>query len=228
MVLSSCIQKVYFTILVLTLSFSSVAQKITHGIVVDSASLTTLQGVHVKIKNSDRGTATNIKGEFFITTKPTDTLLLSRVGYLDLEVPLLFEEEDILIRLKERVRMLKEITITSTRLSPSEVVRTTRTMPRKMSTADAFSSPWDYFTKGEKDKRKATKLINENNRIKTYVEVIHDQLLREDIMHELELSETQYFSTLAEFNKQSQGLLYSTDKNEIISSLKSFFMQRYR
>jgi len=124
--------------------------------------------------------------------------------------------------------MLKEITITSTRLSPSEVVRTTRAMPRKMSTADAFSSPWDYFTKGEKDKRKATKLINENNRIKTYVEVIHDQLLREDIMHELELSETQYFSTLAEFNKQSQGLLYSTDKNEIISSLKSFFMQRYR
>ena len=228
MVLSYRIQKVYLTILVLTLSFSGVAQKITHGIVVDSATLSILQGVHVKIKNSDRGTATNPKGEFFITAKPTDTLLLSRVGYMDLEVPLLFEEEDILIRLKERVRMLKEITITSTRLGPSEVVRTTRTMPRKMSTADAFSSPWDYFTKGEKDKRKATKLINENNRIRTYVEVINDQLLREDIMQELELSETDYYATLAEFNKQSQGVLYSTDRNEIISSLKSFFKQRYR
>lgn len=228
MVLSDCIKKVYFTMLVLTLSFPGVAQKITHGIVVDSASLTILQGVHVRIKNSDRGTSTNIKGEFFISAKPTDTLLLSRVGYIDLEVPLLFEEADILIRLKEKVYILKEFTISSTRLGPSEVVRTTRVMPRKMSTADAFSSPWDYFTKGQKDKRKATKLINENNRIRTYVEVIHDQLLREDIMQELELSETDYYATLAEFNKQSQSVLYSTDKNEIISSLKSFFMQRYR
>ena len=82
--------------------------------------------------------------------------------------------------------------------------------------------------KGEKDKRKATKLINENNRIRTYVEVINDQLLREDIMQELELSEPDYYATLAEFNKQSQGVLYSTDRNEIISSLKSFFKQRYR
>jgi hypothetical protein len=228
MVLSYRIKKIYFTILILALSFSGVAQKITHGIVVDSLSLTALQGVHVRIKNSDRGTSTNSKGEFFITTKPTDTLLLSSVGYMDLEVPLLFEEEDILIRLRERFLMLKEITITSTRLGPSEVVRTTRTMPRKMSTADAFSSPWDYFTKGEKDKRKTTKLINENNRIRTYVEVIHDQLLREDIMRELELSETEYYATLAEYNMQSQGVLYSTDKDEIITSLKSFFRQRYR
>jgi hypothetical protein len=226
MVLSYRIRKVYFTILILGLSFSGVAQKRTHGIVVDSASLTTLQGVHVKVKNSDQGTATNVKGEFFITTKPTDTLLLSRVGYIDLVVPLLFEEEDILIRLKERVRILKEITIRASRLNPSEIVRTTRTMPRKMSTADAFSSPWDYFTRGEKDKRKTTKLINENNRTRTYVEVIHDQLLREEIMDEMNLSEIEYYATLAEFNKQSQDVLYSTDKSEIIGSLKSFFRQR--
>lgn len=222
------IKKYYFTTLILMLASSAAAQKTTHGIVVDSASLTALQGVHVKVKNSDRGTSTNSKGEFFIATRPTDTLLLSRVGYVDLTLPLLFEEEDVLIRLKERVRVLKEITIRATRLNTSEIVRATRTMPRKMSTADAFSSPWDYFTRGEKDKRKATKLINENNRIRTYVEVIHDQLIREDIMDELNLSETEYYATLAEFNKQSQGVLYSTDRNEIISSLKLFFRQRSR
>ena len=210
------------------LSFSGVAQKITHGIVVDSVSLTALQGVHVKVKNSDRGTSTNSKGEFYIATQPTDTLLLTRIGYNDLAVPLLFEEEDILIRLKERVRLLKEITIRATRLNASEIVRATRSMPRKMSTADAFSSPWDYFTRGEKDKRKATKLINENNRIRTYVEVIHDQLLREEIMDELNLSETEYYATLAAFNKQSQDVLYSTDRLEIITSLKDFFRQRSR
>jgi hypothetical protein len=92
-----------------------------------------------------------------------------------------------------------------------------------MSAGDAFSSPWEYFTRGEKDKRRATKLINENNRIRTYVDVIHDQILREDIMEEHDLTEIQYYNTLAEFNKQSQDVLYSTDRNEIINSLKSFF-----
>lgn len=228
MVYMCFLKKFYLPVFFLAVSLSAVAQKITHGIVVDSATLVALQGVHVKIKNFEKGTTTNAKGEFYITTRPADTLVLSRIGYLDLAIPLLFEEADILIRLKERVRVLKEITITSTRLNPSEIIRSTRTMPRKMSTSDAFSSPWEYFARGQRDKRKAVKLINENNRIRTYVEVIHDQLLREDIMDELGLSETEYYITLAEFNKQSQDVLYSTDKNEIISSLKSFFKTRVR
>ncbi len=221
---SSNIQKkLYFTLLALTISLSGLAQKMTHGIVVDSITLASLQGVHVNVKNKDQATTTNSKGEFFITTGAADTLVLSRIGYVDLLIPLLFEEQDILIRLKERVWLLKEITITSTRLNPTEITRATRTMPRKMSTADAFSSPWDYFTRGQKDRRKTVKLINENNRIRTYVEVIHDPLLREDIIEELDLTEPEYYATLAEFNKQSQDVLYSTDKNEIIDSLKTFF-----
>ena len=228
MLVRCCLKKIYFALLLVVLSLSGLAQKVTHGIVVDSVTLSVLQGVHVKIKNSEKGTITNAKGEFYLTTRPADTLVLSRIGYVDLSVPLLFEEEDILIRMRERVRLLQEITITSTRLNPSEIVRTERTMPRKMSTADAFSSPWEYFTRGQRDKRKTIKLINENNRIRTYVEVINDQLLREEIMEELGLTETEYYNTLAEFNKQSQDVLYSTDRYEIISSLKDFFKLRVR
>ena len=122
--------------------------------------------------------------------------------------------------------MLKEITISGTRLSEGEVSRTTRTMPRKMSTADAFSSPWDYFTRGQKDRRKTTKLINENNRIRTYVAVVYDQLLREELMDAHGLSEIEYYNILAAFNSQSQDVLYSTDEYEIINALKSFFRQQ--
>jgi hypothetical protein len=208
------------------MSLSGWGQKKTHGIVVDSLTLGALQGVHVRVKNTGQGTVTNAKGEFYINTTASDTLVLSRIGYLDLSIALLFEEEDILIRMKERVRYLKEITINSTRLNSSEVTRSVRTAPRKMSTADAFSSPWDYFTRGEKDKRKTVKLINENNRIKTYVEVLNDQLLRENIMEELGLSETEYYAILAQFNKQSAAtVLYSTDRYEIMESLKYFFRQ---
>ena len=219
--------RILFFLLATALSGSCFAQRTTHGIVVDSATLAVLPGVHVRIKNSNRGTSTNAKGEFFIAAKPTDTLLLSSIGYVDLVLPLLFEEQDILIRMREKVFILKEVVISSTPLGPTTVTRSVRTMPRKMSTAEAFSSPWDYFTRGQKDKRKTTKLINENNRIKTYVEVVHDQLLREDIMREFDLTETQFYSMLADFNRQKQGaLLYSTDKNEIISSLKDFFLKR--
>lgn len=211
----------------LSLSAEVKAQRTTHGIVVDSLTMTALQGVHVRIKNRAKGTSTNANGEFYINTLPADTLILSRVGYVDLTIPLLFEEEDIIIRLRERVRVLQELTIRSTPLIDEPVIRTERSAPRKMSTSDAFSSPWEYFTRGQKDKRRATKLINENNRIRTYVEVIHDQLLREEIIDEFGLSEDQYYSTLAEFNKQSQDVLYSTEKLDIIASLKAFFKLRH-
>lgn len=211
-----------------TLTTKVSAQRTTHGIVVDSITMAALPGVHLRVKNSNKGTSTNAKGEFYITTLPTDTLVLSRIGYIDLAIPLLFEEEDIMIRMRERVRVLQELTIRSTPLIDEPVIRTERTAPRKMSTADAFSSPWEYFSRDQKDKRKATKLINENNRIRTYVEVMHDQLLREEIIDELGLTEDQYYNTLAEFNRQSQDVLYSTDRVEIINSLKAFFRRRHQ
>jgi CarboxypepD_reg-like domain len=212
----------------LVITFSGYAQKMTRGIVMDSVSLKTLAGVHVRVKNSDRGAVTNASGVFNLATNPTDTLVLSFVGYNSLELPLLFEEEDILIRLSERIRMLKEITIRGTRLYESEIVRTPRTQPRKMTASDGFSSPWEYFSKGQREKRKVVKLINENDRIKTYIQVINSQEIREDIIDAHGLTEVEYYNTLAKFNQQSQDVLYSTDEDLITYSLKSFFKNTYR
>ncbi len=212
----------------LMLAFSGHSQKVTRGIVVDSVSLKALPGVHVRVKNSNRGAVTNNTGVFTMQTSAVDTLVLSLVGYNNLELPLLFAEEDILIRLSERIRVLKEITISGTRLYDREIIRTPRTEPRKMSAADGFSSPWEYFSKGQKEKRKVVKLINENDRIKTYIQVINDQEIREDIMHAHGITETEYYNTLAQFNQQSNDVLYSTDEYIIIDSLKSFFKRMYR
>jgi hypothetical protein len=218
-----CIKPLLLFALLFVAAVSGFAQKTTRGIVVDSISMKALPGVHVRVKSSERGTVTNSAGVFTMTTFPADTLVLSFVGYNTLELPLLFEEDDILIRLSERIRMLKEITITGTRLYESEIIRAPRVQPRKMSVADGFASPWEYFSKGQKEKRKVVHLINENDRIKTYVEVIHDQELREDIMGEHGLTEIEFYNSLARFNQQSQDVLYSTDRYTIMSSLKSFF-----
>lgn len=202
-------------------------QKRTRGIVVDSIAMSALSRVHVVVKGTHRGTLTDANGVFIVMTAPTDTLVLSYLGYRTIEIPLLFEEDDILIRMGERIKMLKEITVTGARIGENEVIRTEHAKPRKMTTADAFSSPWEYFSRGQKERRKVVKLINENDRIKTYIQVINDATLRETIMQELEISETQYYSTLAKFNQQSRPVLYSTDPEEIVSSLRSFFERAY-
>ena len=215
-------KKLCFILFVVSIGSAS-AQRTTRGIVVDSVTLKALQGVHVRIKHSGQGTVTNSMGVFTLATSPVDTLVLSLIGYNTLELPLFFEEEDILIRLNERIRMLKEITIKGTRLYDNEIVRTPSTKPHALSKADAFSSPWTYLSRGEREKRKVVRLINENDRIKTYIQVIHDVEIQESIMEAHELTEVEFYNTLARFNQQSADVLYSTDPYVIENSLRSFF-----
>jgi hypothetical protein len=191
--------------------------------IVDSVSFSALPGFHVTVKNSVRGTATNTQGFFSIAALPTDTLVFSLVGYTSLEVPLLFEEDGFLIRLREHVSVLPGIVIKGTRLSPNEIIRTPRVLPRPMSAAEAFTSPFDYFSKWQREKRKLLKLIQENDRTITYLQVVNDQELREWIMEEYNLTEEKYYELLTKFNQQSASVLYSTNPEEISRSLKSFF-----
>ncbi len=218
-----------FTLLLLFIGVSGYSQKKTRGIVIDSISLKSLSGIHVQIKNKSGGTTTNDQGIFILPTLITDTLVLSFVGYYTLEIPLFFEEEDILIRMNEKVRMLNEVIISSNRILPSVIYRSTRTLPKStFSAGQGFSSPIDYFSKWQKEKRKLTKFINENDRIRTYVDVINDQALRESIMDKHELSESEYYTLLARFNEQNRLLSYSTNPIEIADALEAFFRKNVK
>jgi hypothetical protein len=198
-------------------------QNIIRGIVVDSVSFTALSGVHVVVKNSIQGASTNSQGFFSIPALPTDTLLFSLVGYSSVEIPLLFEEDGFLIRLHEKPITLKEIVIKGTRLSSNEIIRTPRVLPKPMSVGEGIFSPIDYFSKWQREKRKLLKLIQENDRTITYLQVVNDQEIREIIMEEHSLTEENYYELLVKFNQQSSNVLYSTNPGEIITSLKTFF-----
>jgi hypothetical protein len=214
-----------------TLSFFALAtygQSTYRGIVVDSASVLALKDVHVKIKNSAKGVTTNEDGIFSIEARPTDTLLFTRVGYVYVELPLLFEETAIFIRLSEQIHLLKEITISATRLNPSTITRSPRKLPTPMSGMAGIFSPIDYFSRWQKEKRKLLKFIQENERTLTYLQVVSDQETRELLMEEYSLSEEHYYNLLAQFNQQSGELQYSTDPNKIITSLKSFLSKMVR
>jgi hypothetical protein len=203
-------------------------QTLYQGIVADSSTLEVITGVHVKLKNSVEGTVTNRNGRFSIPASPFDTLVFSFIGYKSLEVPLIFEETTVLIRLRENINLLKEITITASRLTGSEVSRSVRVLPRVMSDAEGVFSPIDYFSRWQREKRKLLKMIEEGNRTITYLQVVSDQLIREELMEEFELTEKQFYDLLARFNQQSKVVQYSTDPKEIFVALKTFLAKSAR
>lgn len=199
------------------------AQKLYRGIVVDSASMNNLPGVHVTIKNAAKGTSTDLNGVFVLYANPTDTLLISSVGHLTAEIPLLFQEETLFILLRENKILLNEIVIKSTRLYPNKIEDRTRVKPKTMSGVQGIVSPFDYFWKLEREKRKLSRVIEENNKTQTYVQVITDPDVREILKKEYELTDEAYNNLLVEFNRLHRSVHYYTDEDGIMEELHRFF-----
>lgn len=208
-----------------TLSLPGRAQTHYQGIVVDSLTLSALPGAHVRVKNSPAGTRSNEKGVFSVIAKPADTLVISMIGYYPVEIPLLFEESGIMIRLAEKVNVLNEVTITASRIA--EITRTYRPPPKPLAVS-ALSNPFEYFSKWQREKRKLQKVVDENNRTFVYVQVVSDPEVREQLMEEFNLSEPEFYELLVKFNSQSGNLVYSTDSRQIIEAIKKFFYRSTR
>jgi hypothetical protein len=198
------------------------SQALYQGIVADSVTLNVLSGVHVRIKNSARGVVTTYQGRFSVEAVPFDTLIFTFIGYKSLELPLLFEEHALLVRLHENINLLKEITISAKPLSGNEIMRSQRVLPKPMSAGEGVFSPIDYFSKWQQEKRKLLKLIQENDRTLTYLQVVSDQEIREELMEKFFLTEAQYFDLLVKFNQQSGAVQYATDFDVIYAALKRF------
>jgi hypothetical protein len=199
------------------------AQTIYRGIVVDSASLVNLPGVHISIKHTSKGVASNTSGGFLISAKPVDTLVFSAIGYHTLELPLMFEEDALFIMLRENVTLLNAVTIQSYRLYPNQIEDRTKVTPRTMSKIQMFESPFDYFWKLEREKRKLTRVIEENNRTQTFRQVITDPDVKEIMMEDHHINEETYYSLIEQFNIQHPAVHYFTDPDAIMEALHGFF-----
>ncbi len=199
------------------------AQKLYTGIVVDSARLTNLPDVHVSVKHAGKISSTSANGSFMIYASPVDTLIFSSVGYITLELPLFFAENTLFVLLREDRIFLKEVIIKSTRLYPNKIEERTKTSPRTMTGLDGIVSPFDYFWSLEREKRKLSKIVAENNRIQTYRQVITDPDVKQILMKEYDVDEITYYQTLVQFNQQQSHVHYFTDPDAIMEALHSFF-----
>jgi hypothetical protein len=199
----------------------SYSQTVTiRGIVVDSLSLASIPNVTIKIKRNDQGIFADSKGAFVITALATDTLLFSSVGYKKFEYPLFDDEDEVLIRMKENYTLLKEVDIYAP-VKDKYVIKEHKIVTPSL--AEGIFSPFTYFSKTEQEKRKLIKLRLENKKIRTYVQIVNDPDLKDEIMDKFSINENQYYETLAMFNQQNRQAAYMTNPVEIKKMLFNFF-----
>ncbi len=209
--------------LFITISLNLSAQQSYSGIVVDSVSMNGMGGVYISVKGNGKATVSNQSGLFTISASTVDTLVFSHLGYVTLELPLFLEEDALFIRMREQVSMLQEITIKAMRLYPNEIADRTRVAPRKMAGYQAMESPFTYFSKTEKEKRKIYRYVEESNKTQTYVQLITDPVVKEIFTKDYQLTEEEYYNLLASFNQRYRSIQYSTDPEEIMEALHAYF-----
>ncbi|NBW38307.1 MAG: hypothetical protein EBR30_25455 [Cytophagia bacterium] len=182
-----------------------------------------MSGVYVSIKGSAKATVTNQSGLFTLSATPLDTLVFSYLGYVTLELPLFLEEDALFIRMREQTRMLQEIVIKASRLYPNEILDRTRVAPRKMEGYQALQSPFTYFSKTEKEKRKIYRYVEESNKTQTYIQVITDPVVKEIFTKDYNLTDEEYYDLLASFNQQYRTIQYATSPEDIMEALHAYF-----
>lgn len=207
----------------LLISFAGYSQRLYRGIVVDSVSMKNIPDVHISIKNTSRGIFADPDGSFQIAARPTDTLIFTSLGYTPVLLPLLFQEDVMMVLMKENVQMLANIVVRSTRLYPNKVIDQTKAEPKRMDAFDAVMSPIDYFFwREERDRRKLSKYIRENNRTQTYRQVVLDPDVTRIMLDTYKITEEKYFALLARFNQQRTDVHYYTDPDAIMEELHAF------
>jgi len=220
--------------------FSASAQKTLKGIVVDSITLNALPNVSVKLKGTSYGTITNINGVFSIKVMETDSLVFSSIGYDRLELPVYFGEDVMFVRLTQQVIMLREVTITGRPEAAKKELPSLKLRSKSLPWGGAMPNGQggaavnlDYFSKREREKRKLVKLNAELAKTQTYVEIVTNAEVKQELMDRFSISDSTYYKILTHFNEQHQEVTHSGNQGDILTQLFSFFeaevrYQRYR
>lgn len=199
------------------LASAGYGQDLVRGIVVDSTSFEPLPYVAVQVKNSMRGTTTDVKGNFSIEATELDTLVISILGYQRLELPLIGYEASV-IRLAERATVLKPITIDEYRTMMYEGMFDDQNAARLKQ-----SIPF-YYSKARKDKIRAARWREESLHVQTYIDVVvNDTTTRASLMKRFALSEREYYDILTKFNEEHYQIMYYLTEAELRSFLNRFF-----
>jgi hypothetical protein len=207
-----------FLVMYFLVHFAS-AQELIQGMVADSTTFSPLPYVNVILKNKNRGTISDTQGKFRLVAATSDTLVFSFVGYKIVEIPMADWEEGIVL-LPEQPTMLRTLTIEDQRLDPyGDMFEEENELWRERNRKLPF-----YYRRSKKQKILIGRLSVENQRVKTYVDVIiQNEDTKNRLMATHALSEKEYYDLLAAFNAKHHAVMYYLTAGELISLVNNFF-----
>ena len=164
-------KRVYFIIVLLAGSFSSiVAQQLIKGFIVEGDSSSAMPFVYIINKSTGNGTMSDNSGAFYLKTNPTDTLLVSFVGYVKLKIPVSKLKPnangDVKVVMTKIIYNLNAVTVSAFKIKPYErekmekVIRDSKIRP-----INAIESPitavYMQFSKEGREKRKLASIFEQ-------------------------------------------------------------------
>lgn len=226
---------------ILLLAGSSHAQSVINGMVADSATMLPIPNVSVRVKSGSI-TISNSRGYFSINASDYDTLVFSSVGYETQAIIAKQVKDGAIVFLAEQQTTLKTVEVTSDNILPPYVKtgpldyswqNTTQSksfmeMPgfqglQTFGPGYVFNGPISKFSKPEREQKKLDEVTEENYRAQQYIAIVTAPEVKGRIMHEYNLTETQYNELLAVFNEKNRDIIYQLDENELISMLLTFY-----
>lgn len=113
--LKSMIKNIFLLLFVL-LSVYSFSQQTVHGVIIDSKTKDPIPFVNVSLPNSNRGTISNLKGNFSFMSNQRDSLpnlSFSHIGYHDLKLKVTDPASLITVLLEQKTNEIEEVMVMS-------------------------------------------------------------------------------------------------------------------
>lgn len=196
-------------------------QTVVEGVVADSATFKPMPYVNIAVKNKASGTQSDSNGEFKLFASSTDTLTFSFVGYTSAEVPVNEWISGGVLLLVEKSILLKSITILGSRSESfyENIFREENERWQRQNKKLPF-----YMSKEKKETKKLLRLDNENERVRTYMEVIvMNGELKKTLMKKHNIDDKKYYELIAKFNEENHRIMYYLTASELLSLMYRFF-----
>jgi hypothetical protein len=165
------LKRVYFIIVLLAGSFSSIlAQQLIKGYVVEEDSSSSMPFVYIINKTTGNGTMSDNSGAFYLKTNPSDTLLVSFVGYLKLKIPVAKLKPnangDVKVVMRKMIYNLNAVTISAFKIKPYEREKMQKVIREsKIKPINAMQSPitavYMQFSREGREKRKLASIFEQ-------------------------------------------------------------------
>lgn len=215
------------------------AMKPLKGIISDSESQELLVGVHVFARIAHAGAVSDEKGMFMMRVDPSDTLIITTVGYARQVVPLAYFREpqiDLFIQMDPEVIELPGITITGEQ-DVSYLHRKNQN-PYKIHSFKPYAEhpdldvpagsldygPLSRWGKEAKEKRKLLKVYQYTSQDRTYVQTVSSDSVRNVFTNMYGINENEYNNFVIFLNTYNPRM-DRHKKNDIIRVMHETFLR---